>query len=127
MGRFLMYFVISALGIFVIASYGFLEHGGGAIQANRDTFGPEELWSIAPAYDGTRIVLEGELAYDETTDAYSVIEGERAIGVRGYEGDNPLVDLVGQRVRVTGKFHNEEKYITAESVIAIATPPVTGQ
>lgn len=121
MGRFLMYFVLTALAVFVISAYTLLNHGGGAIGSGFG-FQVGALIDQGPVQDDSRVLVTGTLEYDARNDEYRLTEADRSIFIRGYDGDTDLLPLVGEQVRVSGKFNYPDRSLDAESVVPALTP-----
>lgn len=125
MGRFLMYAAILLLAVFVAASYTILNHGSEGLGQVR-TLSVHQITTNARAFDGATITVDGVLVHNDQLGLYELTDEDAnfPVPVRGLP-DEELAPLLGQSVRVNGKFvfeTGEGSHIQADSIRATGTP-----
>ena len=69
-----------------------------------------DLTSGPSRFDGESVTTVGVLGFSEEHDRYQLVaEGNFAIIIREYAGENPLDGLVGREVRVRGVFGSDQE------------------
>jgi len=108
MGRFLMYFTIGALAVFVLVASLLLQHGGGSTAAISQV-SVHDLGLTPPLYRGKVVTTEGLLNFNPDRSRYEITDGTSlAIMIRTSPPAADLESLSGKRVRVTGRFDFDE-------------------
>ncbi len=119
MGRFLMYFTIGALAVFVLVASLLLQHGGGSTAAVSQV-SVHDLGASPPQYQGKVVITEGLLNFNQDRSRYEIIDGTSLpIMIRTYPPAADLESLRGNRVRVTGRFDFDETsgiYMDADAI-----------
>ena len=109
MGRTLMYAAITALAVLVLSATFLLKHGGESV-ASVQHVSVHDLTSGPSRFDGESVTTVGVLGFSEEHDRYQLVaEGNFAIIIREYAGENPLDGLVGREVRVRGVFGSDQE------------------
>ena len=109
MGRTLMYATITALAVLIISATFFLKHGGESV-ASVQHVSVHDLTSGPSHFDGDSVTTVGVLGFSEEHDRYELVaDGNFAIIIREYAGENPLDGLVGREVRVRGVFGSDQE------------------
>ena len=109
MGRTLMYAAITALAVLVLSATFLLRHGGESV-ASVQHVSVHDLTSGPSRFDGEVVTTVGVLGFSEEHDRYQLVaEGNFAIIIREYAGENPLDGLVGREVRVRGVFGSDQE------------------
>ena len=109
MGRTLMYAAITALAVLVLSATFLLRHGGESV-ASVQHVSVHDLTSGPSRFDGESVTTVGVLGFSEEHDRYQLVaEGNFAIIIREYTGDDPLDGLVGREVRVRGVFGSDQE------------------
>ena len=109
MGRTLMYAVITALAVLVLSATFLLKHGGESV-ASVQHVSVHDLTSGPSHFDGASVTTVGVLGFSDEHDRYQLVaEGNFAIIIREYAGENPLDGLLGREVRVRGVFGSDSE------------------
>ncbi len=125
MGRTLMYAAITALAALVLSATFLLNHGGESL-ASVQQVSVHDLTAGPSRFEGKTVATVGVLSFSEEHDRYQLIdadEGQFAVIIRRYTGEDPLDALVGRSVRVRGVFGFDEGsgvYIDASYVGPVA-------
>jgi hypothetical protein len=129
MGRVLMYTVLATLLSFVLASYFLLEKGGAEMGQVHD-LSLHDLTSSPNRYEGEIVTTSGTLAHNVSLGRYEITapDANFPLAIRNFD-EAALAALVGQVVRVSGKFGSGGGvHIDADSVRlnSSATPVPAG-
>ena len=109
MGRTLMYAAITALAVLVLSATFLLKHGGESV-ASVQHVSVHDLTSAPSHFDGDSVTTVGMPGFSEEHDRYQLVaEGNFAIIIREYTGEDPLDGLVGREVRVRGVFGSDQE------------------
>ncbi|MCH7809175.1 MAG: hypothetical protein IH863_01175 [Chloroflexi bacterium] len=109
MGRTLMYAAITALAVLVLSATFLLKHGGESV-ASVQHVSVHDLTSGPSRFDGDSVTTVGVLGFSEEHDRYQLVgEGNFAVIIREYTGEDPLDGLVGREVRVRGVFGSDQE------------------
>lgn len=123
MGRTLMYAAIAALAVFVLWATFVLKHGGESV-ASVQQVSVHDLTTGPSRFEGQPVTTVGTLSFSEEHDRYQIVdEGNFAVIIREYVGEELLGGLTGVRVRVSGVFGSDEEsgvYIDARYVGPVA-------
>ncbi|HET9476671.1 MAG TPA: hypothetical protein VFP63_04200 [Dehalococcoidia bacterium] len=117
-GRFVLYAVIAALGVFVLTASFALEHGGG-YTSNRPPVPVHDLKLLPETYKGQTVTTEGTLRYLADQQRYEVVDSDgQAVAILGYD-ETALQAMLDRTVIVTGRFDIDGVqgvYIDADSI-----------
>ncbi len=104
MGRTLMYAAIAALAVFVLSATFLLKHGGESI-ASVQQVSVHDLTNGPTRFADMSVTTVGVLSFSEEHGRYQLVdEGNFAVIIRRYAGEELLDVLVDRRVRVRGVF-----------------------
>ncbi len=104
MGRTLMYAAITALAVLVFSATFLLKHGGESL-ASVQQVSVHDLTTVPSRFEGKPVTTVGVLSFSEEHDRYQLVgDGNFAVIIRRYTGEDPLDALVGRTVRVRGVF-----------------------
>lgn len=125
MGRFLMYGTIVLLAVFVLSSFTLLKHGSEGLGLVK-TLSANNLATDPRLYDGATVTVNGTLIYNDQLRRYELTD-ETATTPTPIKGlrDDVLSPMVGEKVRVNGKFSSESsgsRYIDADSIRLLDQP-----
>ena len=121
MGRTLMYAAITALAALVLSATFLLNHGGESL-ASVQQVSVHDLTGGPGLFEGRTVSTVGVLGFSDEHDRYQLVdaeEGQFAVIIRRYTGDDPLDALLGREVRVRGIFGSDAEsgvYIDASYV-----------
>ncbi len=123
MVRGLMYVAIAALAVLILSATFLLSHGGQSI-ASVQHVSVHDLTTAPGRFEGKSVTTVGVLGFSEEHDLYQLVgEGNFAIVIREYTGENSLDGLVGRQVRVRGVIGSDRElgvYIDASYVGPVA-------
>lgn len=123
MGRTLMYAAIAALAVFVLSATFVLKHGGESV-ASVQQVSVHDLTTGPSRFEGQPVTTVGTLSFSEEHDRYQIVdEGNFAVIIREYAGEDRLGSLTGVRVRVSGVFGSDREsgvYIDARYIGPVA-------
>jgi hypothetical protein len=130
MGRALMYALLATLLSFVLASYFLLEHGGTEMREVLELT-MHNLTSAPARYEGQTVATSGTLNHNDSLGRYELVapDANFPLAIRNFD-EAKLASLVGQAVRVSGKFGSAGGvHIDADSVLlnSSLTPVPAGE
>ena len=118
-----MYTALATLLSFVLASYFLLEHGGEA-RPEVQELSLHDLTSSPNRYESEVVTTTGTLAHNDSLGRYEITapDANFPLAIRNFD-EARLASLVGQVVRVSGKFGSGGGvHIDADSVRLNASP-----
>ncbi len=123
MGRTLMYAAITVLAVFVLSAMLLLKHGGESV-ASVEHVSVHDLTAGPSRFEGKPVTTVGVLRFSAEHDRYQLVdEGNFAVIIREYVGEDPLSGLIGRKVRVNGVFGIDQEsgvYIDASYIGPVA-------